>query len=265
MRWMGKILGAAIGFAMGRWIGAAIGAFLGHQIDKGATRLEEDDEFPRQDRAQIQQTFFDATFIAMGHLAKADGRVSETEIQRARDIMQRMGLNESQRIAAIQRFNEGKEPLFDIRTPLQALKRVGRRDLLQLFLEIQIDLLLSDGQLDEREYQSLRDIALQLGVSELTLQHLIALIQGESVFHQQQGRTETISNADKLRTAYAVLGVNAEISDAELKKAYRRLMAQHHPDKLIAQGLPQEMVTAATRRVQEIQEAYECIKKSRSA
>jgi len=265
----GKLLGGIFGFFIGGPLGAAIGILLGHQIDKGATQLEEDVDWSRQDRASIQRVFFDTTFAVMGHLAKADGRVSEAEIQRARAIMQRLGLSEAQRTAAIARFNAGKDGDFDLRDTLQNLRRVapGRHDLLQLFLEIQIELLLSDGAVDAHEYQLLDRIATQLGFNEIALQHLIALVQGEGVFHQRQQhqRSQSATPApDKLGAAYAVLGVSSGIGNSELKTAYRRLMAQHHPDKLIAQGLPQEMVTAATRRVQEIQEAYECIKKSRA-
>lgn len=271
MAWFGKVLGGAMGAMLGGPIGAAVGIVLGHQIDKGATSLEEDADYRGRDNTAVQHAFFDATFSIMGHLAKADGRVSEEEIQRARLIMQRMGLNETQKLAAIARFNEGKHPDFELTETLQRLKSTAprRRDLMQLFIEIQIEMLFSDGEIDPTEYQLINHIAAQLGFSELALQHLIALVQGERIFeneqaHDERARSSRSTRPDQLTAAYRVIGVDASASDADIKKAYRKLMAQHHPDKLIAQGLPQEMVNAATRRVQEIQDAYECIKKSRA-
>ena len=68
----------------------------------------------------------------------------------------------------------------------------------------------------------------------------------------------------QLANAYAVLGVKADTPDDELKKTYRKLMSQHHPDKLLAKGLPEEMMKLAKEKTQEIQTAYDLIKKSRS-
>ena len=52
-------------------------------------------------------------------------------------------------------------------------------------------------------------------------------------------------------------------NDADLKKAYRRLMSQHHPDKLVAKGLPEQLIKDATEKTQQIKAAYELIRKSR--
>jgi DnaJ like chaperone protein len=67
-----------------------------------------------------------------------------------------------------------------------------------------------------------------------------------------------------LHEAYAVLGVDRTAGDAEVKKAYRRLMNQHHPDKLVARGLPEEMIDLATEKTQEIKAAYETVMESRA-
>ncbi|MGJ8687769.1 MAG: DnaJ domain-containing protein, partial [Spongiibacteraceae bacterium] len=72
-----------------------------------------------------------------------------------------------------------------------------------------------------------------------------------------------LSPAQALQDAYKAIGVEETASDAELKKAYRRLMSEHHPDKLIAKGVPEDMIKMATEKSQEIQAAYEMIKKSR--
>ena len=65
-----------------------------------------------------------------------------------------------------------------------------------------------------------------------------------------------------LSQAYKILGVSKNSSEAEIKKAYRRLMSQHHPDKLVSKGLPDEMIQLATEKTQEIRKAYDLIKKS---
>ena len=66
-----------------------------------------------------------------------------------------------------------------------------------------------------------------------------------------------------LADAYLALGVSRDCDDRSLKRAYRRLMSEHHPDKLIAQGVPEDMVKLGTEKSQEIQAAYELIRKQR--
>jgi DnaJ-domain-containing protein 1 len=68
---------------------------------------------------------------------------------------------------------------------------------------------------------------------------------------------------DQLDEAYQVLGVSAATSDAELKKAYRNLASQYHPDKLVGQGLPSFMIQSTTECFQAIQSAYEYIREAR--
>ena len=70
-------------------------------------------------------------------------------------------------------------------------------------------------------------------------------------------------NRMSLEDAYAVLEISRDSNDREIKKAYRRMMSRPHPDKLVARGLPEEMMKLATKKTQEIQTAYELIKKSR--
>ena len=86
------------------------------------------------------------------------------------------------------------------------------------------------------------------------------MVQAQQEFAYQQGRGSKTPPQSTLKAAYQVLGVAETASDAEVKKAYRRLMNQHHPDKLVAKGLPEEMMKLATEKTQEIKNAYEQIK-----
>ena len=103
MSWWGKVLGGAFGFAMGGPIGAILGAVIGHQLDTGLKKAAQYDAIggPGASKERVQTAFFTTVFSVMGHLAKADGRVSETEIQMARTIMRQMQLDAQQQQFAI--------------------------------------------------------------------------------------------------------------------------------------------------------------------
>jgi len=259
---------------LGGPLGALLGAAIGHQFDKG---IEGFDTFPslepgRQQR--IQMAFFTATFSVMGHLAKADGRVTEEEIAIARQIMDRMDLSAEMRETAIRLFREGKSPGFPLDDTLDQFRQeIGRRSsLMRLFLEIQLQAAYADGSLHPSEERILLHICTRLGFSRFEFQALRAFMEAQLRFSQAQyqhryqryGRQHAPGRQQpSLHDAYAVLGVNPQASEAEIKKAYRRLMSQHHPDKLVAKGLPEEMVKIATEKTQKIREAYEIIQQHR--
>jgi DnaJ like chaperone protein len=193
----------------------------------------------------------------MGHIAKADGKVTQDEINSANHIMSQMQLTAEQREAARKLFSEGKSQHFPLEDVLQQFRKEchRRRNLLQVFMEIQIAMAMADGHLHANEKQVLTNIGNILGFSPQQLEHLFQFTAGAS--HTPEHQTQTLDDA------YAILGASKSDSDAEIKKAYRRLMSQHHPDKLVSKGLPEEMIKIATEKTQEIRKAYELIKNSR--
>jgi len=260
MSWWGKLVGGAFGFMAGGPLGALLGAALGHQVDSGLKQLGEG---APGETERTQTAFFTATFSVMGHVAKADGRVSHDEIALARQVMAQMQLDEAQTRLAINLFNEGKAPDFPLDAVLLQLRRECHRrtTLLQMFLEIQLHAAYADGVMDLEEQRLLLHVFEQLGFSRAEFDHLEALVQGARHFG---GREEAQApTRDRLQEAYSILGVEAEAEDAVVKRAYRRLMNQHHPDKLVARGLPEEMVELATEKTREIREAWETVKRAR--
>jgi DnaJ like chaperone protein len=129
-----------------------------------------------------------------------------------------------------------------------------------MFLEIQIQAAYADGVLDEREEDVLHNICSHLGISRFEYERLKIQYQAQQQFY---GRSQYKADKSLLDNAYDVLGVSASATDAVVKKAYRRLMSQHHPDKLVAKGLPEEMMIIATEKTQKIRKAYETIKETR--
>ncbi|MDH3282238.1 MAG: co-chaperone DjlA [Gammaproteobacteria bacterium] len=257
MSWWGKLAGGAFGFMLGGPLGALLGGVLGHQFDKGLRTI--DDRFGAiPDQERIQTAFFTATFAVMGHLAKSDGRVSASEIALAEQVMRQMNLGAAQRTAAKELFNQGKHPDFPLDEVIGQLRTVAhhRRNLLQMFVEIQIQAALADGRLDAGENELLLRVAEGLGFPPALFRRLLAFIQGLS---------GGPAGASALTQAYRTLGVPRDASDADVKRAYRRLMNQHHPDKLVAKGLPEEMMKLATEKSQQIRAAYDTVKRSRAA
>jgi DnaJ like chaperone protein len=261
LNWWGKLLGGTFGYLLAGPLGALIGAALGHNFDKGLGRtLREQFEPGAQER--VQTAFFATLFSIMGHLAKADGRVTEHEIELARNVMQRMNLSEDMRRTAINLFNQGKHSEFSLDTVLQQFRAEchRRRNLMQMFVEILMHAAYADGNVHPAEHAVLEQVRIALGFSRQEFNHI------DNAQHFGGGGFNggaPVSPQAALREAYEILGVDQGASDAEIKKAYRRLMNQHHPDKLVAKGLPEEMLKMATEKTQEIKQAYELIKSQR--
>lgn len=276
MRIFGKILGTFFGYLFGGPFGAVFGLFLGHQFDR-ARRLSRAGfrttgfgSGPNQRERQAE--FFKAAFSVMGHMAKANGQVTKEEIQLASIRMDRMGLHGEQRAAAQDAFRIGKESDFPLDEVLERVRisAGGRFDLLQFFLELQISAAFADGSLHSSEREMLHRIATGLGFSIQQLEQRLHMQEAAFRFQQggfkqggYQGDWQQASSASQLSDAYKVLGVDENAEAKEVKRAHRKLMNEHHPDKLMAKGLPPEMMNVAKEKSQEIQNAYDLIKKSK--
>ncbi len=285
MGWWGKALGGAVGLALGGPFGALLGVVLGHGLDRGAARTDLFGGSRAGDRARLQERFLETTFAVMGHLAKSDGRVSEAEIAFAESVMGRMGLTPALRRAAILFFNQGKDPDFELLPALAELRQVGlgQGPLRQIFLEVQMGAAYADGVPAPAQREVLERIRRALQVPATTfgrLERLILLQQqvlkgawssGGSAGSGPTGRgpgtrgkRTGVSSAQSLAQAYATLGVEPGSSESEVKRAYRRLMNRHHPDKLVSRGAPEEALKLASQRTQEIRRAYETITRARA-
>lgn len=259
MSWWGKVIGGTFGFMLGGPLGVLLGAAIGHGFDRGLDRMRDTGLLPGGEADERAQTaFFTATFSVLGHVAKADGRVSQHEIGFAEQLMSQMRLDPAQRDAAIRLFREGKDPDFPLDDVLDQLRAEThrRRNLLRIFVEFQLQAAMADGALDPGERRALLHIAERLGFSRRDFERLLDMLRGAA--HARTGDRQTT-----LADACRVLGVSQDASKEEVKRAYRRLMNQHHPDKLVARGLPEEMVELAKEKTQEIRTAYDHIKRER--
>lgn len=247
-------IAAAVGYAIGGFRGLILGVLLawgiswllGHTVRGGLGR--------------IQAQFLDSTFAAMGALCKADGAVTRDEIKVAETLFERLHLSGEQREAAKAAFNRGKSPGFDLDAEIAGLREAsrGRGPLLQIFLQVQLMAIAADGGVHPAEHDMLVRMAGGLGLPEAHIAQLEAMLRTGT--GTGTGRQPT---RQKLDDAYAVLGVTPSASDAEIKRKYRRLMSQNHPDKLAGKGLPESMREIAEERTREISTAYRRIKEAR--
>ncbi len=273
MQYWGRILGTLFGFMFGRLVGAILGFSVGYFFDKSySDSLRRSGGFSQffsdTDQLQGQAIFFHALFSCMGHVAKADGKVTRAEIDMASQVMAQMGLEGDTLREAQAAFREGKSSQFPLKETLKEFYDSchGRRDVMQIFLEILIQAAYVDQHLDDGERRLLHAVAKSLGFRVDELDYLLSAYEAELRFRQhsqQQRQSKSQPKAASVDDAYKILGIAASTSDSEVKKAYRRLMNQHHPDKLIAKGLPPQAIEMSKEKAQDIQAAYELIMKVR--
>jgi len=274
----GKVVGAIIGLLLFKspW-GALIGAILGHFYDQSLNNVRRKGMGGGAGVLEIGERFFTATFEVMGHVAKADGRVSEAEIAAARKVMAELRLDGAQIHAAIAHFTRGKSRDFDLQTAMEEFSEAcaNRPDLIRVFLEVQVRAALEGVDMKGPAALAIQRVADLLDVSRIELAHMEAVLRLRREQFRAGPRNDGGGNGSagqtpprsgmQLNAAYQVLEVDPKATDEDVAKAYRRQLSKHHPDKLKANGLPDSMLEHAKQRTQQIIEAYELIKSTRGA
>jgi DnaJ like chaperone protein len=264
--------GTLIGAVLGMWLthnvlGALIGGALGFMFD--ASRQQQ-----QRRRTPTQGGYVAPLFTLIGAVAKADGRISEAEIAIAERLMARMNLDQDQRRVAVEAFNEGKQPEFNAAEVIDELRQwVGhRRDHAFPVIDVVIETVLAEGNPSPEKMAILRQLAFALRVSDMELMALMAM-KGYAWNAQSGGRSYGGSYGTggggyvppqrntQGPDPYAILGIQRDADDRAIKRAYRKLISEHHPDRL--GDLPDDMRRRAESRASEINAAYERIKAER--
>lgn len=264
MPYWGKVIGTALGLATGKpWL-ALLGLVLGHQFDRGfAERFiylgRSTSDVPLD---HLPESFIKALFQTMGHLAKADGRVTEDEIRAARALMHRLSLGPPEIRRAIQWFDGGKQQNFSLISTLRQLRQKDCRRLetRRLFLRLLMEVSLSKDRLHQRERALYWTVCTEMEIGRVEFAQLEAMIRAQRGFRRSPLGS---ADAERVRGAYRALGIDESSSNAEIKQAYRRLMNKNHPDKLASTNPDEASIAEAERRTREIRSAYEMLKARR--
>lgn len=282
---LGKLLGFVFGAAAAGFFGAIVGVFIGSKFDDAFFKFvvqEDSSKRHKKQNIKAQAVFFETVFKVIGYISKFDGRVSEKEIEAARKVMLFMNLSSVQKLEAIEFFNQGKSRNFELNVTLAQFMNVcgNSYPMLQMFLEFQLTAAYFGGNTMVIEQGVLDNICYKIGIPIRVLRRLQKQFEAEYNFTNSNkgysrynnynsrhgnyyNQNSYSSNNSALDDAYVILGVNKSDLDATVKRAYRKLMSQHHPDKLMAKGVPEEMLKMATQKSQKIQAAYDLVAKSR--
>ncbi|MBD3178967.1 MAG: DnaJ domain-containing protein [Candidatus Latescibacteria bacterium] len=246
MSWYGKLTFGSLGLFLGGPLGAVIGAALGHhmvdrRMDMGAAT---------GGLKQVEKTraaFFASVFSILGRIAEADGAITEDEVAVVDNFIASLNISSDEREFAREVFNEARHSHYSIDDFASQFYSINRnnREIVSSFMDVLFQVAAADGKLHPAEEESLNRVRRIFRISDHQFQEL---------------RAHYFDEADKY---YRILGCTPESSDREIKKNYRKLVKDFHPDTIVSKGLPEEFIQFATRRFEEIQEAYEKIREKR--
>ena len=257
---MFKIIVALAGYYLFGFFGALIGYLIGSSVDRARSYgVGGVNPLGARERRDV---FLETVFTLMGKLAKADGIITKDEVDHVELFIKKMGMTNEHRAQAIAQFKLGAAADFDITPTLNTfMVACGQTlNLKQMVLVYLIVMAVADGVLDKAEIALLEQIASRLDYSNAQFQQLLEMVLNQSHFSSGAGGTSQTASTNALADAYKAIGAMESNTDQEIKRAYRKLMSQHHPDKLIGQGLPEDMIAVATEKAKEIQIAYDLIK-----
>jgi len=265
VNYWGKIIGAFCGYLFGAVLGAVLGLIIGHILDK-TLRGKQPLKFIRistEEMEQIQPEFITAVFSIMGYISRCMTRDEDEEVQMVKHLMDRMNLSIARRGDALRLFNQGKQDDFPLQNIVGQFYIACRHEpsLLEMFVEVQLYAAFYQARMTPLAKQIILNICYQLDFAHTDYDRIEQLVKKEYQRVRKQKHAE--SGGVGLESAYAILNTTPSASDAEIKAAYRRMTSKHHPDKLVAQGLPDEILKMSEAKTREIRAAYERIREVR--
>ena len=251
MGFLGKTIGAGIGFMVGGPIGALLGGILGHNFDRGqkdAPRIAYSSIY-RGVHTNRQFLFYVALTSLVAKLAEADGKITADEMNTYKDFLTgNLRLSDEELNIITSLFNKARHANTTAEEYAQQIYLLHQHnpEILREILSLLFRIALADGDFSEAEEGYMSSIARVFRIGANEYNQIMALY---------------VSANDKY---YKILGVSPDASDTEIKRSYRKLVLDYHPDKLVSKGLPEDFMQFANQRLTEINAAYEYIKKERS-
>ncbi len=239
----GRLFGGAAGFALGGPIGAILGVMAGSAFDR---RKKNTFNYSQISQEQKQQIFTISFIILSAKLAKSDGHVTDDEIQAFKE---KFNVPKSELTKVGKIFNEAKKDVYGYK---QIADQVGmvfvdNKILLEEMLNNLFFIAASDGQISINEIDLLRSISQSFSFDEKTFQRIFQ-----------------INLKDNAADPYKILSVGRDDSDQEIRKKWIELNKEHHPDNLIARGMPKEFIEQSNKELAAINLAYDKIKEIRA-
>jgi DnaJ like chaperone protein len=253
MLWPFTLAGGCAGYAIASIPGAMLGALLGQALDR-RLHFKSWAEFRERVNGRKVPRDDELIFILLGRLAKSDGRVVDGHIQQARVEMQRLDLSEPARRRAIQAFNRGKDGRDNLRVHLSRLRT--QPNAAEGLLRACWRMAWADGRASRGE----RELILLWGK---WLGWTAGKVEALSSTEDEQRNRSPVRNGNDYQEALRLLGVSADSEPSQIKRAYRRLLSRHHPDKIAGSGATQLQVRDATERTRDLHDAYSVIRERR--
>ena len=265
--WLGKIVGLILGFTLAQAPGALMGLLIGHIFDsvsisrvkpKRATQQSRVVERPSAEISVNDQIYFDTLFSVLGNFAMSGGKVATSYLNELHNIMRQMHLDENAQRNAWDWYRHAQHEDFNLRQALFGFTRHSgtQPEYSQHFLQTLVQFANFHKPINEAQYNMLVTVAHTLGLSSSLFAHLAPKPQPGSQGKKEHTQTQKTFT---LEDDYKMLNIKSTVSNAEVKWAYRKLMSRYHPDRLMSKNLPEELIQLATRRTQEIKNAYEKI------